>query len=121
MKGLLPSRVDTVDRIVGRARRRIVSPALGVVVMLGVIPGAAAASGWSTLARLTTSGPPDVALAVGAFAQPDGRFLLSGLFQLLQLAGGSGFHDGFGGRCVSIADATARGASRLAAGRTVAG
>ncbi len=79
-----------MDRIAGRTRRRIVGAALGVIVMLGVIPSAAAASGWSTLARLTTSGSPYSALAVGAFAQPDGRFLLSGYSNFYSLPAGAG-------------------------------
>ena len=86
-----------MDRIAGRARRWIVGAAVGVVVILGVIPGVAAASSWSSLARLTTSGPPDVALAVGAFAQPDGRFLLSGYSNFFSSPAGAGSTTGSAG------------------------
>ena len=91
------SRVEIVDRIASRVRHWMVGAALGAVVTVGVIPGAAAASGWSTVTRLTTSGPPDVALAVGAFAQPDGRFLLSGYSNFYSSPAGAGSTTGSAG------------------------
>jgi hypothetical protein len=69
--------------------------ALSLAVLL--LPAAASASGWSPATRLTTSTAPFSALAIGAFAQPNGTFVLSGYSAFFSLPAGRGSTTGAAG------------------------
>ena len=70
--------------------------ALAAAVLVG-LPGLASASVWTPAVRLTTSGAPYSPLAVGAFAEGDGSFLLSGYSDYYSLPSGAGFTTGLAG------------------------